>query len=105
MNRRIYHFERSEKSHAKGNEEIPRVDRNDIQVHFMLLQLYIDESVFSKDMPRIFGYASVGMRCFGKYDSMSKRRTNGIVALIKDRLLTVAIFDYSINTEVFEAWH
>jgi hypothetical protein len=26
--------------------------------------IYIDESEFSEDMPRIFEYASVGMRCF-----------------------------------------
>ncbi len=34
---------------------------------------------------------------------MSKRRTNGIVALTGDRLLTVAIFDCSINADFFEA--
>ncbi len=35
---------------------------------------------------------------------MSKRQTNVIVALTGDRLLTVSLFDVSINTDVFEAW-
>jgi transposase len=35
---------------------------------------------------------------------MSKRRTNVIGALTGDRLLTAALFDGSINADVFEAW-
>jgi transposase len=66
--------------------------------------IYIDESCFSEDMPRIFGYAPAGMRCFGKHDLMSKRRTHVVGALIGDRLLAAALFAYSINTDVFEAW-
>ena len=66
--------------------------------------IYIDESGFSEDMPRIFGYAPEGMRCFGKHDWMSKRRINSVGALAGDRLLTAALFDGSINTDVFEAW-
>jgi transposase len=66
--------------------------------------VYIDESGFSEDMPRIFGYAPAGMRCFGTHDVMSKRRTNVIGALTEDRLLTAALFDGSINVDVFEAW-
>jgi transposase len=66
--------------------------------------VYIDESGFSEDMPRIFGYTPAGMRCFGTHDSMSKRRTNVIGALTGDRLLTAVLFDGSINADVFEAW-
>lgn len=66
--------------------------------------VYIDESGFSEDMPRIFGYAPAGMRCFGKHDLMSKRRTHVIGALTGDRLLAAALFDGSINTDFFEAW-
>ncbi len=66
--------------------------------------VYIDESGFSEDMPRMFGYASVGMRCFGKHDLMSKRRTNVIGALTGDKLLTASLFDCSIDADVFEAW-
>ena len=35
---------------------------------------------------------------------MSKRRTNVIGALTGDRLMTAALFDGSINADVFEAW-
>ena len=66
--------------------------------------IYIDESGFSEEMPRIFGYAPTGMRCFGKHNSMSKRRTNAVGALTGDKLLTAALFDGTINTDVFEAW-
>ncbi len=66
--------------------------------------IYIDESGFTEDMPRLFGYAPNGSRCFGKHDWQAKRRTNAIGALTGDRLLTAALFDCSINTDVFEAW-
>lgn len=66
--------------------------------------IYIDESGFSEDMPRIFGYAPKGARCFGTHDWQAKQRTNAVGALSGDRLLTAALFDCSINTDVFEAW-
>jgi hypothetical protein len=66
--------------------------------------IYIDESGFSEDMPGIFGYAPAGVRCFGKHDSMPKRRTDAVGALTGDRLLTAALFDGAVNTDVFEAW-
>ena len=66
--------------------------------------IYIDESGFAEDMSRIFWYAPTGMKCVGKHDSMSKRRTDVIGALTGDRLLTIATFDYSINADFFEAW-
>ena len=55
-------------------------------------------------MPRIFGYAPKGMRCFGKHDRMSKLRTNVVGALTGDKLMTIALFDSTINTDIFEAW-
>ena len=66
--------------------------------------IYIDESGFPEEMPGIFGYAPTGMRCFGKHNPMSKRRTDAVGALTGDRLLTAALFDGTINTDVFEAW-
>ena len=66
--------------------------------------IYIDESGFSEEMPRIFGYAPTGVRCFGKHNLMSKRRTDAVGALTGDRLLTAALFDGTVNTDVFEAW-
>lgn len=66
--------------------------------------IYIDESGFSEDMPRIFGYAPTGMRCFGKHDWQAKHWTNAVGALTGDRLLTAALFDGTVNADVFEAW-
>jgi len=66
--------------------------------------IYIDESGFSENMPRPFGYALEGARCFGKHDWQAKQRTNAIGALTGDRLLTTALFDSSVNTYAFEAW-
>ncbi len=65
--------------------------------------IYIDESCFAEEMPRIFWYAPEGMRCFGKHDIMSSRKTNVIVALTIDRLLTASLLDVGINDDVFEA--
>ena len=66
--------------------------------------IYIDESGFSEDMPRIFGYAPEGVRCFGQHNWRASQRTNAIGALSGDRLLTATLFDNSINTDIFEAW-
>lgn len=66
--------------------------------------IYIDESGFLEDMPRLFGYAPKGAICFGKHDWQAKRRTNAVGALTGDRLLIAALFDCSINTDVFEEW-
>jgi hypothetical protein len=66
--------------------------------------IYIDESGFSEDMPRIFGYAPAGARCFGKHDLMSRRRTDVVGASTEDKMLTAALFDGAVNTDVFEAW-
>lgn len=66
--------------------------------------IYIDEGGFAEDMPRTFGHAPEGMRCFGKHDWRAKHRTNAAGALTGGRLLTAALFDCSMNTDVFEAW-
>ena len=36
--------------------------------------IYIDESGFAHDMPRRFGYAPLGERCFGSHDWHAKGR-------------------------------
>ncbi|WP_338140843.1 transposase [Candidatus Neptunichlamydia sp. REUL1] len=60
--------------------------------------VYIDESGFAHDMPRTHGYAKIGERCFGTHDWGAKGRTNVIGALIGKSLLTLALFDCTINT-------
>ncbi|OUD13549.1 transposase [Thioflexithrix psekupsensis] len=64
----------------------------------------MDESGFAHDMPRRFGYASVGKRCFGSHDWHAKGRTNVIGALLDFDLLTISLFTGAINSHVFFAW-
>jgi transposase len=92
--------------HPKADEEARRLFKRKISVYELMSipLIYIDESGFSENMPRTFGYASEGARCFGKHDWTVKQRTNAIGALNKDKLLTAALFDGGINAGVFEAW-
>ncbi|WP_201800083.1 transposase [Beggiatoa leptomitoformis] len=53
--------------------------------------VFIDESGFAHDMPRRFGYAPIGKRCFGTQDWNAKGRTNVIGALLNFCLLTVSL--------------
>lgn len=66
--------------------------------------MYIDESGLSHDMPRVRGYSKKGQRCYGTHDWGAKGRTNAIGALIGATLLTVRLFESTINSEVFTAW-
>jgi len=66
--------------------------------------IYIDESGFAHDMPRTHGYAPIGQRCYGTHDWHAKGRTNVIGALCGGSLLTVSLFDSTINADVFHAW-
>ena len=89
--------------HPKADEEERRIFKKKIRVYELMRipLIYIDESEFSENMPRIFGYASEGMRCFGKHDAMSKRRTNVAGALSEGKMLTAALFDGTVNTDCF----
>jgi transposase len=55
-------------------------------------------------MPRTHGYALKGRRCYGKQNWGEKGRTNVIGALLAGVLLTVSLFQMTINTEVFTTW-
>lgn len=55
-------------------------------------------------MPRTRGYSLKGLRCFGTQDWGSKGRTNVIGALLRGVLLTVSLFQTTIDTNVFNAW-
>jgi transposase len=52
-------------------------------------------------MPRTHGYSKKGERCYGTHNWGAKGRTNAIGALIDRRLITVGLFDQSVNTQVF----
>ena len=66
--------------------------------------MFLDESGFSHDMPRTHGYAPRGQRCCGQQDWGAKGRTNVIGALLGGVLLTVSLFQTTINTDVFNGW-
>jgi transposase len=66
--------------------------------------IYIDESGFSCDMPRCFGYSQKGQRCWGKHDWQAKGRINVIGALQENQLLTACLFESTVDSEVFHAW-
>lgn len=66
--------------------------------------IYIDESGFAQDMPRTYGYALKGQRCYGKHDWGARGRTNAIGALFGKKLLTVSLFEQNINTDIFNSW-
>lgn len=64
----------------------------------------LDESGFAHDMPRLYGYAPKGRRCFGTHNWGAKGRTNVIGALFLGALLTISLFQTNINTEIFTRW-
>jgi len=66
--------------------------------------VYIDESGFASDMPRTHGWSEKGARCFGTHNWQERGRINVIGALIKDKFLTVTLFDCSIDSTVFSEW-
>lgn len=66
--------------------------------------VFLDESGFAHDMPRTHGYASRGERCTGQHDWGAKGRTNVIGALLGSVLLTVSLFQTTVNTAVFNGW-
>ena len=66
--------------------------------------VYIDESGFSKDMPRTHGYAPVGKRCYGTQDWNAKGRTNAIGAIIDNIFVALGLFESNVNADVFLSW-
>jgi hypothetical protein len=52
----------------------------------------------------MYGYALRGQRCYGKHDWGAKGRTNVIGALLGGVLLTISMFESTINTEIYTAW-
>lgn len=55
-------------------------------------------------MPRTHGYSLRGKRCYGVQDWGARGRTNVIGALLGTILLTVSLFQATIDTSVFNAW-
>ena len=55
-------------------------------------------------MPRTHGYSIVGQRCYASHEWQSKGQTNVIGALCASALITVGLFQGTINSEVFHQW-
>jgi hypothetical protein len=66
--------------------------------------IYIDESGFALDMPRRYGYAKKGQRCYGTHDWQAKGRINVIGALRDKKLLTTCLCNARIDSPTFYAW-
>ena len=63
--------------------------------------VYLDESGFAHDMPRTHGYSFKGQRCPGTQDWGARGRTNVIGALFGNSLLSVSLFDGTLNSGAF----
>ena len=90
--------------HPKATPERRSVFCEEIKKHKASPLVFIDESGFAHDMPRLHGYAIKGQRCFGTHDWGAKGRTNVIGALLLGVLLTVSLFKTNVNTEIFTSW-
>ena len=66
--------------------------------------IYIDESGFQSDDTRSHSYSYIGTRAESTFNWQVKNSCNAVGALIKNKLLTVSLFNCSITTEVFEGW-
>ena len=55
-------------------------------------------------MPRSYGYAVEGQRCYGPSGWHTKGRTNVIGALIGKLLLTIGLFKSNVNADIFYQW-
>ena len=62
---------------------------------------YIDESGFTVDMPRTYGYAKVGDRCYDTHNWKSRRRENVIGALINNSLTACGIVNGNVDSDIF----
>lgn len=55
-------------------------------------------------MPRTHGYSLKGARCYGQRAWGERGRINVIGALLDNRLITVSLFEGTINTATFISW-
>ena len=55
-------------------------------------------------MPRTHGYSLKGARCYGQRAWGERGRINIIGALLDNRLITVSLFEGTINTATFNSW-
>ena len=61
---------------------------------------YIDESGFAVDVPRTYGYAKVGDRCYNTHHWNARGRGNVISALINNSLTTCGIVNGNVDSAI-----
>lgn len=66
--------------------------------------IYSDESGFSVCSPRTHGYSKQGNRCYGYHIWHERGRINAIGALFEGELLSVSLWECSIDSDVFHTW-
>jgi transposase len=66
--------------------------------------IYLDESGFSVDAPREYGYSEKGLRCYWQKDWHARGRVNAIGAIHNFEFITISLFQGNINSDVFYAW-
>ena len=66
--------------------------------------VWVDESGFSVDRPRRYGYSKKGTRCLGKWNWQARGRTNIIGAALDKKLFAVALYNETIKSGIFEDW-
>ena len=66
--------------------------------------VYIDESGFADDMPRVHGYSNIGERCYGTHDWHAKGRKKVIAGLLGESLIGCGIVEVNVDTAVFNTW-
>ena len=66
--------------------------------------VYVDESGFGHNMPRTYGYAERGKRCFGMHDWNAKGRKKVIAGLSGSSLIGCGIVEGNVDTAVFNTW-
>ena len=54
-------------------------------------------------MPRRYGYAKRGERCYGQHDWHAKGRVNVIGAIIGAVFITLSVFPCYVNSDMFDA--
>ncbi len=93
-------------NHPKADEEKRQQFLLELEVYKQEERpiIYIDESGFKLDDYRVYGYSNKGQKCFGKYNWQAKNLTNAIGAIYNNELFAVALFESSINSDLFHYW-
>ncbi len=92
--------------HPKADEEQRSLFQEKIRRYKLLGKpiVYLDESGFALDSPRLHGYSKKGKRCFGKINWHAKGRVNAIGALLGSTLIAVSLYACNVDSDVFLHW-